>query len=429
MLRFASRTWFTVQSPAACLAGAACLVSLAGCSTRVTNEARLRAMAVEPELPAVTTSADPWRSSTTGVPEVIPPPRPFRVSDLHAFTDLAARPATLAATLPAVSLEPSGAAEGFVRPVAATEPSREPAALPAAERATVSGAGPLVGEIRTMLADYMRAFNRHDVATVAAHWTLHGENLNLDTGELTAGREAVRDVFATLFEADAGVSLDIDLTSIRPVRADVALVDGLARVGSAEGPAVTSRFSAVVVRDDGQWRLDSIREAAAQAAVAPARPLDELAWLVGFWEDDGDGLTAGTRCDWTPGKGFLLRTHQIAPDPVPAQLPHAGDENIPGLLPTGSAADGELTELIGWDPDRQAIRSWIFTADGRFAEGTWHRENGGWTVLVEGRGADAGREAHCRLLPHGPEGLLMQCSGDDLDGLVPPACGFTRTAR
>ena len=404
---------------------------IAGCSTSGTTEARLRSLAVEPELPAATTSADPRRHATGGVPEVIPPSRPFRIADFLASAEPSSRPATLAAVIHSRTFESAHLADGSVQLATAFEPNREPGPLPThGEAAAVSAEpAPLIGEIRDMLAGYLRAFNSHDAAAVAGHWTSKGENLNLDSGEVTAGREAVHEVFADLFQVQSGAALDIDVTSIRPLRSDVALVDGLTTVSSADGAAVTSRFSAVVVREEGRWLLESVREAASATAEQPRRPLDELAWLVGFWEDVGEGVTAGTRCDWTPGKGFLLRNHVVSPDKAPAELPQSGDEQIPGLLPVGAVAKGELTELIGWDPDRREIRSWIFTADGRFAEGAWQREGDGWTVLVAGRGADAGSEVRCRLLPDGPDGLVVQCDGEGLEGLLPPACGFARTAR
>jgi uncharacterized protein (TIGR02246 family) len=412
------------------LAVTACIISFSGCSSNGPGDVRLRSLTAEPELPAATTSADLRVPLVAGVPEVICPPRAFRVADFLADRDgaRAHRPATLAATLPAVPREPGWVGDGFVRPVAAVESSREPATLPSVEPATTAEAAPLVAEIRDMLHRYVRAFNHHDAAAVAAHWTADGESRNLDSGEVTAGREAVRAVFSDLFETDDQGTLGIDVSSIRPVRADVAIVDGLAQVGSSSGLGVMNRFSAVVVQEEGQWLFQSIREAAAQAVTSPVRPLDELAWLVGFWEDDGDGVTAGTQCDWTSGKGFLMRSHVISPDSASAQLPRAGDERVPGLLPVEPAAAGELTEIIGWDSEREAIRSWIFTADGRFAEGTWERDGAGWVVVIEGRGADAGRQARCTLLPDGPNGLVMQCAGERLEGLVPPTCSFTRTA-
>ncbi len=396
------------------------LVLLAGCSAGGSGEGRLGSLAVEPELPSGSRSSGSPQGDAC-VPQVIRSPRPFRLADHPPRQTVRSLPPT---RIMALGPRPS---TGSIQTVAALEPIPEPAPLSAAEPA----AAPAVAEIRDMLAGYLRAFNGGDAAAVAAHWALDGESLNLDSGERTVGREAVRDVFATLFASETSADLAIDVQEIRPVRADVAVVDGLARIDAASGPAAANRFSAVVVRDGDRWLVQSMREAAAEASAPRRHPLAELAWLVGFWEDEGEGVTAGTRCDWTAGRGFLLRHHVVAADGAATSLPQAGDERIPGLLPVRPAESAELTELIGWDPDREAIRSWIFSKDGRFAEATWHREGEGWSLLVEGRGADVGHDLQCRLLPDGPDGLVMQCDGDAdaLAGLIPPACSFSRTAR
>ena len=101
-------------------------------------------------------------------------------------------------------------AGGTVRLVSAEEPGQ----LPAAEQVVPE---PFVAEIRDMLAGYLRAFNRHDAEAVAAHWSPAGENLNLDSGDVTAGREAVQTVFAALFASDPQATIDIDVSSIRPL--------------------------------------------------------------------------------------------------------------------------------------------------------------------------------------------------------------------
>lgn len=396
------------------------LLVLAGCSAGGSGEARLRSLAVEPELPPGSLAR---RSSgrPAEVPQVIRAPRPFRVADLGPSEPARLRsPAAVAAATPAASAS-------RVHAVAAVEPVRAPAEL--------SPAGPgeadrsSVAEIRDMVTGYLHAFNQRDADAVAGHWAADGESLNLDSGERTLGREAVRDVFAELFASTPGATLAIDVQEIRPVRADVAVIDGTACIEADTGSAAASRFSAVVVREHDRWLLQSMREAAASAPTHRPHPLADLAWLVGFWEDEGEGVTAGTRCDWTPGQGFLLRQHSVAPDSRPATLPRTGDERIPRLLQAGPSQPVDVTELIGWDPDRESIRSWIFSSDGRFAEATWQPDGTGWVVLVEGRGADSGREVRCSLLADGPDGYVVECDGDALDGLLPPACGFSRTAR
>ena len=56
------------------------------------------------------------------------------------------------------------------------------------------------------------------------------------------------------------------------------------------------------------------------------------------------------------------------------------------MLPADGSAR-EVSEIIGWDPERRQIRSWVFTSDGRFAEGFWNRAGDSWEVRYEGRGA------------------------------------------
>ena len=349
----------------ACLV-VACL--FAGCSAGGGKpESRLRTLAVEPELPAATTSADPQRHAAGRVPEVIARPRPFRVAEVAAATAGQAIPQTMAPTIDLFQVAIATGAGGTVRLVSAEEPGQ----LPAAEQVVPE---PFVAEIRDMLAGYLRAFNRHDAEEVAAHWSPAGENLNLDSGEVTAGREAVQTVFAALFASDPQATIDIDVSSIRPLLlGDVAVIDGISRVAYADGEVAGSRFSAVVVRHDDRWLLESVRESGTTKEEALPRPLEALGWLVGSWEDVGEGVTAGTRCDWTAGRAFLVRNHAVTPYAAPANRPRAGDEAIPGLLPTGGTATRELTEIIGWDPERQEIRAWMFSSDGRFADAAWSR--------------------------------------------------------
>jgi uncharacterized protein (TIGR02246 family) len=339
------------------------------------------------------------------IPDVITKPKAFRLS---------APQGGAAAATPVAHVEPAPVAEPHTS---------------ARRLAAAAENNPTVAEVRAMLRSYLRAFNRHDAAALAAHWSETGENLDLDSGEVTAaGRQAVRDVFASLFAADDDATIDIDVHSIRPIRDDVAVVDGVSLISFADGTPASSRFSAVVVRQDGHWVLENVREAAAPTPPAgPSRPLEQLDWLVGSWEDDGAGVTASTRCAWSPGRGFLVRSHVITPDAA-APRPESGDDRIPALLPTADTKPRELTEIIGWDPDQDAIRSWIFAADGRFAAGVWERAGDRWTVRVEGRGRDEGAAATCTIEPAG-DGLAIRCEADRLAPLLPPACSFTRTAR
>lgn len=362
-------------------------------------------------------TAPPRVGASGPVPVIVAPPRPFRIATLAARRHAATAPARLA------ELQPG---DGAAVPESAQ-------AAPANWQMAVAAPAPAGAGIREALEAYGAAFNRHDAAALATHWTDEGTSIDLASGEVTAGRAAVQDVFSALFSQDGAATIDLEVESIRPIRPDVAVVDGITRLSFAEGVATGSRFSAVMVRgDDGQWRLESMREAPTARAAAPAaaaHPLDDLAWLLGAWEDIGEGVTAGTRCFWSAGRGFLVRTHAVTIDDMPEARPAPGDERIPGLLPAGPARSLELTELVGWDPHDQVIRSWVFTSTGGFAEGRWTREGAAWKVHLEGRGRDTGRSCVCTLHPQGIDGLSVTCDGDALAHLLPPACDFVRTAR
>ena len=38
------------------------------------------------------------------------------------------------------------------------------------------------------------------------------------------------------------------------------------------------------------------------------------------------------------------------------------------------------TQRIGWDPQKQHIRSWVFDSEGGFGEGVWTETTSGWIV-------------------------------------------------
>lgn len=363
-------------------------------------------------------SADAVRREIGPIPEVISKPKPFRVTE--SLTAAEQRPVSDAAVL---------------QVVATTDlPSMGHVSFPAAPFTASPGAAPAAGssptatetaEIQAMMRSYLQAFNRHDTTALAAHWSDSGESIDLDSGEKTKGRDAVAGVFATLFEQDASASINIDIESISPIRDDVAVVDGVSLLSFDDASSASSRFSAVVVRENGKWMISSVREAAmpAPSASHPSVQLDQLEWLVGSWEDLSDDVVASTRCSWNAGRSFLTRSHLAAPVTTTAS---AGD-GIPALLPADGSAR-EISEIIGWDPERRQIRSWVFTSDGRFAEGFWSRAGEGWEVRYEGRGTDEGLVCTFTISRPGPDEMVIRCEPSTLTDILPPATDFVRTA-
>ena len=365
-----------------------------------------RRLAASGQAPAAAPAAAPrlLPGAPDGIPVVVKRSTPFRAA---AFTEAA----------------PADAGARRLPPPPSVAPHRlEPAVANAAPRDAES-------EIRGMLRAYLTAFNRHDAPALAACWNGECESVDLASGDVTQGRQAVEQVFAALFRADDRATIDLDVESIRLVRPDVAVVDAVSRIAFSDGAAAArSRLTAVVTREQGAWTLTNVRESPlpAEPAGSGARELDGLDWLVGDWEDAGDGVSASTRCFWSTGRAFLIRCHSAAFDGSPRSP--AGDDGIPALLPTGSGAPREITEVIGWDPATASIRSWVFTSEGRFAEGTWSRHGDRWLVRMEGRGADAGSACTATIERIGTEKFAFRCTGDSLADALPPACDFDRTA-
>lgn len=389
-----------------CLAAISLLAGItSGCSS-----SRVPVTAAVDSPARTTASAELGRRTIRPIPEVITKPKPFRLPDAVGGPQLLDRPATMLAELDLTAVEVDDV---------------EFPSLVSTPRAPAKASGPAVTEIRDMMRSYLRAFNRHDVTALASHWSETGESLDLDSGETTAGRNEVAGVFAALFAEDGEATIDIDIASIKPIRDDVAVIDGVSLISFADDATAASRFSALVVREGGRWMLSSVREAAAPVPDRQRRPLDALDWLVGTWEDVTDGLTANTRCTWSPGRAFLVRSHMSTPD-ASAATPAEG---VPALLPA-EGVSREVAEIIGWDPKRGRIRSWVFSSDGRFAEGEWSRVGEGdeWTVTFKGQGADADLTTNRTIRRHGKDGVVVTAGEGPLATALPPTADFVRTA-
>ena len=292
-------------------------------------------------------------------------------------------------------------------------------------------------DIRATLASYTAAFNRHDPVALAAHWTPSGENLDLDTGSRTVGRTAVERVFDRLFASDRTAQIEFDLEAVRPIRDDVVVVDGVSQLALADQQTARSRFSAVLVRHEGRWLIESVREATAPAAPSVGDRLAPLAWLRGSWEDISDGVTISLQCDWAEDGGFLVRRHLITDEPQPPGAFERTIAGIPALLPAvGTAGEAPvavrqrtITEYIGWDESRGEIRSWLFCSDGRTATFSWLRSGNGW-LLEHDNATDSTTAEPTRLMLEqaGADELTLQLHAGLAADLL-PAADFVRTAR
>lgn len=86
--------------------------------------------------------------------------------------------------------------------------------------------------------------------------------------------------------------------------------------------------------------------------------IKDLSWMIGEWTDTQAGKTTTNVCRWSRNRNFISRTFNVS-------------ENGQAVI--------EGTEIIGWDPAAEQIRSWTFDSKGGFVGGVWRRDEGEWT--------------------------------------------------
>jgi len=128
-------------------------------------------------------------------------------------------------------------------------------------------------------------------------------------------------------------------------------------------PARVCRYSAIWLKQDGGWRLDSLRESLLPSPQRNSR-LQDLAWLLGeFAGLTTDGTQVVVSGSVSRDGNYLLR--EVA-------LTHP------------DRSRQSLSQRIGWDPLTGGLKSWVFDYDGGCSEGLWKRQGESWIVNTNG---------------------------------------------
>jgi uncharacterized protein (TIGR02246 family) len=231
---------------------------------------------------------------------------------------------------------------------------------------------PAVSAIRAAVQSYVTAYNRGDAKAVAAHWSDSGEWIS-PSGERFQGRKAIEKELQTLFTENKGVQIEVARPAIRLLSPDVAVEEGTVRVVQRGEPPSDSTYLAIYVKENGEWRLNTVRETEITETRTEDSPLQDLAWLVGKWKDASAEADGAVTIRWTKNKSFLNYSFKVS---------------APGM------DDLEGTQVIGWDPAAGMVRSWMFDSDGGFGQGAWTRKDNTWVVkftqvMPDGRKATA----------------------------------------
>lgn len=262
--------------------------------------------------------------------------------------------------------------------------------------------------IRQAVQSYTDAYNRHDANALADHWTSTGEFV-MPTGQALQGREQIAKEFAAYFAEDKSLRLEIAGAAIDFLSPNVAVDTGSAVVISADQEPVQSEFVAVHVRTPEGWKLDSVRETESAETTIQNEKLQELDWMIGSWLDESEAASIQTHCHWTKNRSFLVRTFKVY---VEGRVDAAG------------------TQVVGWDPRHQTIRSWSFTSDGGFGAGAWSREGNRWMVRTTNVDPEGRRGSFTAIFDKVDDNTFeFSTVGREVDGQLMPNIDPVRIVR
>ena len=279
-------------------------------------------------------------------------------------------------------------------------PKLVPVPKPPLLAATPASIPPEQKEIEKVNEEYIMAFQKGDHKALAAFYTEDAAQTDGEGNVVVSGRAAIEKQLKDFFDENKGAGLELSIDSVKPLAPEVVLEKGEAVVTRAAGNSTTTNYLAIHVKRGGQWLIAHLAESESQAAPSPYSHLHELEWLIGTWKDNTSEAEVRTTCEWATNKTFLTRSFSAI-----------------------SKDRGELegTEVIGWDPIKGHIRTWIFDSEGGFSEAIWTREGDRWlvqsvTTLPDGRKASA----HNTITHVSDDQYTWESTNRVLDGEVRP---------
>ncbi len=254
--------------------------------------------------------------------------------------------------------------------------------------------------LRAAIVSYVNAFNGQDLQTVANMWTENATHIDRESGEQTTGREAIRKDIETVFGEQPNTRLSGQVDSVRMITADVAKVDGQTMVGIPGQPPAESTFSAILIQQNGKWMIDSMEEMPLPQPPTSYDALKKLDWMEGTWLDQSDDARVYTTVSWSPNRAFLIRSFVAEAD-------------------AGEVQQG--TQVIGWDPRSQEIRSWTFNSDGSFGDAVWSESESDWLIKSSQTTAEGMAASGTYVLSRPNEDTInLQLIGHEIEGEPQP---------
>jgi uncharacterized protein (TIGR02246 family) len=241
------------------------------------------------------------------------------------------------------------------------------------QQATVQSS-PEYQEAEDQFRKYQEAYDRGDAKALASFYAEDVDYIDQDGVEVRS-RGEMEKLFMENFQANPGAKIAITIEEVKLLTPDVQVNRGFATVTATSGLTESTRYVAVLGKKADRWQVCQLTQTAAPAPTASSQ-LEALKWLIGNWENKDADQTVETKVEWAGDKNFLVRTFKLK----------------------GEQGETDGWEIVGWDPDRQQIRSWIFDSNGGLGESSWSYESGHWLIRASNVLPDGSRSTAENLL-------------------------------
>jgi uncharacterized protein (TIGR02246 family) len=252
--------------------------------------------------------------------------------------------------------------------------------------------------IRKAGQSFVKAYADADAKALSEHWTVNGEYF-ADDGTSIRGRAKIEAAYKKLFEKRKGkAKAEIEVTEVRFPSKDTAIVEGYFKVRPEKGEPVSSRYTIMLVREDGKWLMAVVRE-----WPGDGDNLRDLEWLIGSWEAKRDGNEVKTTYKWWGDKSFIRAD----------------------IIITRKGNTSKGFQMIGKDAATGEIRSWTFDEEGSFGQGTWERDGNRWKIdaaSVLDNGSTMGMKQIITRLNNDTftfQAVERSLDGEDIDDIAP----------
>lgn len=261
-----------------------------------------------------------------------------------------------------------------------------------------------IAEIKSNAKAYEEAYNSHNAEKVASFWATNAVYIVPDSGDTINGRPAIAEYFKDLFKNEENhIKIDVVVDNVDFKGSDHAIEKGHVFITYADGSEDETAYQAENIKENGKWFLQTVREVEIGKAISNYEQLKGLDWLVGKWEDTDEDSDIELNFQWGKNKNFLIEHF---------------------IVKVMDRDEMEGIQIIGWDPSRKKIRSWVFDSDGGLRDGTWSKEGKNWVAVMKSTLSDGKKGSSIDIYtPVDDENFTFAMDSRDVDGDILPDVG------